>query len=323
MLRRNLFSMLALLLVSIVACAQMNPETREKLAGFAGTILQIAGANYTGPHQQMAQSLITAFNGQPVEETQAIYNLDDPYGVHMDDVYDYGDQYGAGQQGNDYGGASSQDFGAGYDDSLYQEAGYYPAGTPSLDAALIGVDDFGELVLVENGATLQGPDNEYPGDRVGVAFAPANDAYVYVVAIDGTGWTQSLFPDSVLGHRNPVPAGTEVLLPGESLYGLDNVPGVETVYILASNTPRHDIEEQMAPYFGKERPPAAGTTYRSVERPILITRGLTNLRPAAANQAGAAVSANADTGGVAPVMNSFLAADGADELAVTLWFNHR
>ena len=295
----SLFVVFALVFC-VAADAQTEPEKKGKTAAIAGTVLQLAAMNYTGPHQQLAQSLVTLFNGSEVEDQQAIYDPNDPYGVYADDEYAYEDDY---------------------DNSEYQTTGYYPADTPSLDAALIGKGYDGSLQILENGVTLRGPGIGNPGDRVGVAFAPANDAYVYVVAFDGTGWIQSLFPDPDLGHNNPVRAGQEVMLPGDALFGLDNVTGVETIYVLASNSPRYDIESQLAPFFGTERPPGAEPTYRSVERPIIISRGLTGLRPASVNQAG--VTQASATSGNSPVLNSFLAADGAEELVVTLWFNHK
>lgn len=293
---------LALSSMSLVACAEMTPEQQKRYSGIAGTVLQLAAMNYTGPHQQLAQSLITMFNGSPVTEEQAEYDPNDPYGMYAGD--DYYDDAPAGDQ--EY-------------ESEYQTAGYYPEGAPSIDAALIRQTADGSLDLLDNGGTLRGPGDGFAGDRVGVAFAPVNDAYIYVVSFDGTGWIQALFPDAALGHQNPVPAGTEILLPGESLYGLDNVTGVETIYILASNNPRPDIQAQIKPYFGKERPPSA--TYRSVERPIIISRGLTGLRPASVNAAAMSQSGTGG-GGEEMALNSFLAAEGSEEVVVTLWFNH-
>ena len=300
--------------LTIVLCinanAQTEPKKKSKVGALAGTVLQLAAMNYTGPHQQLAHSLVTLFNGSEVQDQQAQYDANDPYGIYAEDVYAYEEDYGAYESDSE----------STYDHSLYQTAGYYPEGTPSIDAALIGKGYDGSLQMMDSGTTLRGPGGGHPGDRVGVAFAPANDAYVYVVAFDSTGWIQSLFPDPALGHSNPVPAGKEILLPGDALFGLDNVTGVETIYVLASNNPRHDIESQLAPFFGKERPPGAEPAYRSVERPIIISRGLTGLRPASVNQASMEQASTSVSG--TPVLNSFLAADGADELVVTLWFNH-
>jgi len=302
--------------LTIDASAQAPEQKKNnKLSALAGTVLQVAAMNYTGPHQQLAHSLVTMFNGSEVQGQQARYNANDPYGVYATDAYAE-DAYTYGENLESYDSGNSSD----YSDEPYQTAGYYPAGTPSIDAGLIGMGQGGSLQMLESGVTLRGPGNGFPGDRVGVAFAPANDAYVYVVAFDSTGWIQALYPDPALGHSNPIPAGQEVLLPGESLFGLDNVTGVETIYVLASNTPRHDIVSQITPYFGKERPSGAEPIYRSVERPIIISRGLTGLRPAAVNQLAATESL--PSSGQAPVMNSFLAAEGMDEMVITLWFNH-
>jgi len=296
------------LLASAGSSAQQNQEEKKhsKFADFAGTVLGLAAMNYSGPHQQLAQSVVTLFNGGAPQSQQAAYDPDDPYGVYDEDVYVVNAEYGA-------------DDASGYE-SEYMNPGSYPAGAPSIDAGLVGRAADGSLQIVETGATLHGPSPGYPGDRVGVAFAPAYDAYVYVVAFDSTGWIQGLYPDPALGHRNPVPAGQEVLLPGDALFGLDNVTGVETIYVLASNSPRPDVESQLASFFGKERPPGASAVYRSVERPIIIARGLTGLRPASVNQAGYAAAGDSSP---SIVMDSFLATDDADELVITLWFNHQ
>lgn len=305
-----------LVIFSINSSAESEkPRKNSKFDAIAGTVLQLAAMNYTGPHQQLAHSLVTLFNGGELSDQQAYYNPDDPYGVYAGSEYTQ-EEYGYEDNHNSYDPAAAPAYG----DDPYQTAGYYPEGTPSIDAALIGRSYDGTLQVMDSGVTLRGPGNGYPGDRVGVAFAPASDVYVYVVAFDSTGWIQALYPDPALGHRNPVPTGQEILLPGESLFGLDNVTGVETIYILASNSPRHDVESQLAPFFGKERPPGAQPVYRSVERPIIISRGLTGLRPASVNQVSTSTSLPGDDHEL--VMNSFLAGDGADELVITLWFNH-
>jgi len=303
------FAVLTLLL-GATSGAQENQESnkRQKFNAIAGTVLELAAMNYTGPHQQLAQTLVTLFNGGAPQSQQTVYDPDDPYGVYDEDVYVIDEDYGSYDDASAYA-------------SEYTSPGSYPAGAPSIDAGLISNAADGSLQIIENGATLHGPGPGYPGDRVGVAFAPAYDAYVYVVAFDSTGWIQGLYPDPALGHRNPVPAGQEVLLPGDALFGLDNVTGVETIYVLASNSPRPDVEAQLAPFFGKERPPGASATYRSVEKPIIIARGLTGLRPASVNQAGYASTPDAAQPPI--VMDSFLAADAADELVITLWFNHQ
>jgi len=311
LLRTSVVVMLAFL-IATGAGARQNDEEKGpgKLAAFAGTVLQLAAMNYTGPHQQLAQSVVTMFNGGAPQSQQAEYDPNDPYGVYDEDVYVFEDDYGS------YDDSELSDY-----ESAYMNPGTYPVGAPSLDAALIGRGYDGSLQMIENGATLRGPGSGYAGDRVGVAFTPVYDTYVYVVAFDGTGWIQGLYPDPALGHRNPVPAGQEILLPGEALFGLDDVTGVETIYVLASNNPRPDVESRIAPFFGVERPPGAGSVYRSVERPIIISRGLTGLRPAASGQVGG--SSTPGNNGSSLVMDSFLAAEGADELVITLWFNHR
>jgi hypothetical protein len=266
-----------------------------------GTAIGIAGMNYTGPYAESVSMLMTAFNGEAVSAEQgefdALEDYDDIYMDSYEDVPVYDETYS--------------------DDTAFGQTS--SATMPTIDAALISTDSAGQLTLLDNGATLRGPGNGYAGDRIGVAFMPVDTAYVYIVAIDGTGWTQALFPDPALGHSNPVFAGTEILLPGEALYGLDDVPGVETIYILASNQPRNDLSAQLGPFFGKERPAATGAmTYRAVERPIIISRGLTGVRPGV--NTGTPSMQTSSLSGVP--LNTFMAAQGANEIALTLWFNH-
>jgi len=281
----------------------MSPKKAEALSNFALTALDIAGANFAGPYAGLVTGLITAFNGGQVDPGQAALSAQASY----NDIYKdapaadaSGDQYPAEEHMAAAGAATSQ--------------------SPTISASLIHAGPGGELDLLDNGATLRGPGNGHAGDRVGLFFAPENTSYVYVVSVDGTGWTQTLFPDPALNHRNPVAADEEIVLPGEELYGLDNVRGVETIYILASNQPRPDLEAQLQPFLGKERPPATGgSSFRSVERPIIISRGLTGVRPGTAAPAAKAQSGNRPA---SLPLNTFVAADGENEIALTLWFNH-
>jgi hypothetical protein len=276
----------------------------SKLSKFAGTALGIAALNYTGPYGALVSGLISTFNGGEVDPGQAVLNTQ----------VEYQDNYKNTLPDDPYRQQHSAT-------DVFSETDFSNSLSPTINASLIHSTPSGEMELLDNGATLRGPVGGYAGDRVGIVFAPENSAYVYVIAVDGTGWTQTLYPDPALGHDNPVPAGTEILLPGEALYGLDNVPGVETIYILSSNQPRRELEAKLQPFLGKERPPAASnSSYRSVDRPIIISRGLTGVRPG--NYANSAATKPAAMQSGLP-LNTFVAADGENEIALTLWFNHK
>ena len=300
------FKLCSLLLIpaSLLLLGATSTGAKERLTKFAGTALSIAALNYAGPYGALVAGALAAYNGTQVDPVQSTPSAQT----------DYEDIYKDSITVDPYGGESA----SGH---ALDETGISNPLSPTINASLVHAGPGGEMELLENGATLRGPRADYSGDRVGVVFSPENTSYVYVVAVDGTGWAQTLFPDPVLDHNNPVSAGSEILLPGDTLYGLDNVPGVETIYILSSNRPRPDLEAKLQPFLGKERPPAmAGSSYRSVERPIIISRGLTGVRPGtsayATNVQPASMKASLP-------LNTFVAADGENEIALTLWFNHK
>ena len=67
-------------------------------------------------------------------------------------------------------------------------------------------------------------------------------AHVYVLLFDSHGQASQLFPDPKIEHPGFVEAGREIAIPDKDLwFWLDENPGTETVYVLASETPLTDI----------------------------------------------------------------------------------
>jgi len=105
-----------------------------------------------------------------------------------------------------------------------------------------------------------------------------------VVAVDATGWIQSLYPPA--GVAPLVPAGQVVLLPDEAhWFGLDEQKGYEHVYFMASYDRQPQLEGSVARLAGRERNLPANP--QPVAEPVILesawieARGTTAVGPAA------------------------------------------
>jgi uncharacterized caspase-like protein len=85
------------------------------------------------------------------------------------------------------------------------------------------------------------------GQHVGVTFRPETDCYVYILWWDSRGAVGRLFPNPKLTEGSgEVKAGQTYWLPskqGERWYVLDDNPGEETIYFLASRERNPKIEQ--------------------------------------------------------------------------------
>ncbi|MBI5250338.1 MAG: caspase family protein [Desulfomonile tiedjei] len=85
------------------------------------------------------------------------------------------------------------------------------------------------------------------GQHVGITFVPESDCYVYILWWDSRGAVGRLFPNPQLTEgTGEVKAGMTYWLPssgGERWYVLDDNPGEETIYFLASRTRNPRIEQ--------------------------------------------------------------------------------
>jgi hypothetical protein len=102
-------------------------------------------------------------------------------------------------------------------------------------------DESRQVKLLTQGTQLKS------GQRVGVAFRPETDCYVYILWWDSRGAVGRLFPNPKLTEGSgEVKAGQTYWLPskqGERWYVLDDNPGEETVYFLASRERSPKIEQ--------------------------------------------------------------------------------
>lgn len=78
-------------------------------------------------------------------------------------------------------------------------------------------------------------------DQFQVHIQPQSEGYVYALIYDSSGKVSLLFPSEYQAD-NRVRPGTEYILPqGGLFYELDEVPGTETIYLIASATPMDDL----------------------------------------------------------------------------------
>ncbi len=115
-------------------------------------------------------------------------------------------------------------------------------------------DENKQVKLLTDGARLKS------GQHVGITFVPDSDCYVYILWWDSRGSVGRLFPNPQLTEgTGDVKAGRTYWLPsnrGERWYVLDNNPGEETIYFLASRTRNPKIEQL---YETLSRSSASGT----------------------------------------------------------------
>ena len=175
------------------------------------------------------------------------------------------------------------------------------------------------VVPIQDGDILKdGRGNPHAGDKFRIMFRANSDSYIYVIAIDGSGWAQGVFPPPSAPLGNPVTKDQPYVLPGGSnWYSLDQFRGVETIFVVASHTPRRDIEDVLKGITGRERPATA--TPRQVTQAAIIPHGFGGARPSQTP-----IGLNLGNAGVQQVLpTSFFARTAGEDLRVTRWFRHQ
>ena len=96
-------------------------------------------------------------------------------------------------------------------------------------------------VFVKEGSSLRSRDNFQ------VHLETDRPAYVYILIYDSQNKASQLFPDAKIEQSGYVSAGKQLVLPGRDLwFWLDESPGTETIYVLASEKPMTDIRGLLA-----------------------------------------------------------------------------
>ncbi|HUT57524.1 MAG TPA: FlgO family outer membrane protein, partial [Phycisphaerae bacterium] len=92
----------------------------------------------------------------------------------------------------------------------------------------------------------------HSGDQFQVQFTPVSDCWVYIFLFGSTGKCETLFPYKGVKLGNFVRGGATYTIPdpdaasGSRWFYLDNNPGTETLYIVASYAPMNDIAKVLA-----------------------------------------------------------------------------
>ena len=175
------------------------------------------------------------------------------------------------------------------------------------------------VVPIQDGEILKdGRGNPHAGDKFRIMFRANSNSYVYVIAIDGSGWAQGVFPPPGAPLENPVTKDTPYVLPGGSnWFSLDQIRGVETIFVVVSHTPRRDIEDVLKGITGRERPATA--TLQQVTKAAIIPHGFGGVRPSQTP-----FGLNLGSGGEQQVLpTSFFARTAGEDLRVTRWFRHQ
>ncbi|MDR4494786.1 MAG: DUF4384 domain-containing protein [Nitrospirales bacterium] len=174
------------------------------------------------------------------------------------------------------------------------------------------------VLPIKDGDVLRdGRGNAKAGDKFRMMFRPNADGYVYVVAIDGSGWAQGIFPPATAPLANPVKAGEQYVLPeGGNWFSLDQFKGIETIFFVMSNEQRQDIEEILQSITGRERP--ASESPQQVTKVAMVPYGVGGARPSTKPFSLSGGSEQDQT----IIPTSYLAQKAGHDLRLTRWFRH-
>ena len=207
--------------------------------------------------------------------------------------------------------------GVGYPGQIYARSVPGPVEPVTLDVALIRqatTPTAKQILLMQDGETLKGgPD----GDRFKLVVRTNCECFVYVVSIDGSGWAQPVFPVADGTVANPLKPEFEQSFPdGPYWFTLDQVKGVETLFLVASPARRTDLEESLAQLSAQQKP--AVQAVAQVEEPAVIPNGFGK------TQAGHATQVRDETQQPVQVTAlSYVAAKPGEDVRVTRWFKHQ
>jgi hypothetical protein len=127
-----------------------------------------------------------------------------------------------------------------------------PAELPPIELAVSvlaqhrNADDTVREFAVKDGSVL------HSGDQFQVQFTPVSDCWVYIFLFGSTGKCETLFPYKGVKLGNFVRGGVSYAVPdpdaqgGSRWFWLDEHPGTETLYIVASYGPMNDIAKVLA-----------------------------------------------------------------------------
>ncbi len=206
----------------------------------------------------------------------------------------------------------------------YEQQDEYESHGPaiSLDVALVKKttrNGTPVILPIKDGDLLRdGRGNPHAGDKFRIMFRPNSDAFVYVIAIDGSGWAQGIFPSPTTPFANPVKTNQQYVIPEQSnWFSLDQFQGIETIFFIASSEPRQDIEDLFKGIMGRER--LASSTPQQVTKAPIIPNGYAKSQPSHSS-----FDVALSNGGQQEIIpTSFLAKTAGEDLRITRWFRHQ
>jgi len=206
-----------------------------------------------------------------------------------------------------------------------------PPATPIPTAAKLALDvavlvqrasagGLSDPVPIDDGATLfSDPNDPAAGDKLKISIRANCDCFVYVIAVDGTGFLVPVFPDFESLDPNPVQAHQLYIVPqADEWYGLDAYTGIEEIYFVASFTRRPELERSIKRLAAQKRRVRAD--YRPVREAAIIpsTRGLVKVKT------GQSATVQAQSGATHDYTpTNFLATVKGADLVITRWFHHK
>jgi hypothetical protein len=173
------------------------------------------------------------------------------------------------------------------------------------------------VALMQDGETLKdGRGNPQLGDKFKIVFRTNADCFMYVIAIDGSGWAQTLWPSDGNSMGNPIAKDKEYTFPdGNQWFSLDQVRGIETIYLIASPGQRPDIEESLKKIAGAERPDI--NPIAQVQEAPILPAGF------GSTAAGQPTTVKLETGQQTEVTpTTYRSAQPGDDVRITRWFKH-
>ncbi len=174
-----------------------------------------------------------------------------------------------------------------------------------------------EIALVADGDVLRdGRGNPAAGDKIKIVLRPETACYVYVVGIDGSGLVRSLFPPAPGYDPRPVMPSRDYTIPqGREWAALDEVRGVETLYVIASPEPRPDLDQALKAF--EVRPRSIGPITAKVEEPAILPADYREM------EKGRSASIDLESGRRLQVpTHTYVAAQAGEALRLTRWFRH-
>jgi hypothetical protein len=125
-------------------------------------------------------------------------------------------------------------------------------------------------VIVKEGSTLRSKDN------LRIDVRPSRDCYLYVIIHDSQGIVDLLFPSQMASGNNHAKGGRTYTIPkNNDWFVLDENPGTETIYIVASVTPMEDIDRLIAGMRAKKKQQKQETSNQIVAQ--VRTRGISGV----------------------------------------------